>query len=77
MSKRYIVVFKKTASQEVIDKHANEVIQNGGTVKDKYSILKGFSAEIPDAVLFQLQNGLQSSDSQIDYIEPDSVARTQ
>ncbi|KAF8482920.1 protease propeptide/inhibitor [Russula ochroleuca] len=69
MSQRYIVVFKKTASQEAIDKQADEVNRNGGSVKNRYSVgLKGFSAVIPENILLQLQNSLQSSDNQIDYI---------
>jgi hypothetical protein len=33
----YIVVFKNTASQEVIDNRANEVSENGGSVTNRFS----------------------------------------
>jgi hypothetical protein len=33
----YIVVFRKTASQEAIDKQANEVNENGGEVTNRFS----------------------------------------
>ncbi|KAJ3536093.1 hypothetical protein NM688_g6881 [Phlebia brevispora] len=58
MSGNYIVVFKKDVSQEEIDKYAEEVNANGGAVKHKYSgaTLKGFSAQIPDSFLSQLQS---------------------
>jgi hypothetical protein len=33
----YIVVFKNTASQEAIDRQADGVNQNGGSVKTRYN----------------------------------------
>ncbi|KAH9018390.1 serine proteinase inhibitor IA-1 [Lactarius pseudohatsudake] len=69
---KYIVVFKKSASDEVINEQAKQVGLNGGTVTEKFSssLLKGFSAEIPDTYFLTLQRGLTAANSQIDYIEP-------
>ncbi|TFK89108.1 protease propeptide/inhibitor [Polyporus arcularius HHB13444] len=75
MSGRYIVVFKDHVSQGEVDKYANEVAANGGAVKQRYdTVLKGFSASIPDTYLQQLQS---FQGSVIDYIEPDGVVTTQ
>ncbi|EIW63528.1 protease propeptide/inhibitor [Trametes versicolor FP-101664 SS1] len=75
MSGKYIVVFKDHVTQSEIDKYASQVNSNGGEVQQRYdSVLKGFSATIPDQFLTQLQS-LQSDT--IDYIEPDSIVTTQ
>ncbi|KAI0630165.1 protease propeptide/inhibitor [Trametes polyzona] len=75
MSGKYIVVFKDHVPQSEVDKYASEVNANGGKVDQRYdSVLKGFSATIPESFLLQLQS-LQSDT--IDYIEPDSVVTTQ
>ncbi|KAL7281800.1 hypothetical protein ACG7TL_005123 [Trametes sanguinea] len=66
MSGKYIVVFKDHVPQSEIDKYANEVNANGGSVAQRYdSVLKGFSATIPEAYLQRLQS---FQDSIIDYI---------
>ncbi|KAI0066105.1 hypothetical protein BV25DRAFT_1912901 [Artomyces pyxidatus] len=75
MSGNYIVVFKKDVSQDTIDKHANEINQNGGEVQSRFGVIKGFKAVIPDTYLTQLQS-LQGG-SEIDYIEPDGTVSTQ
>jgi hypothetical protein len=62
----YIVVFKNTASQEVIDSQANEVTANGGVVKERFS--QGFSAEIPRVYLDTLYSSLQQDGNEILYI---------
>ncbi|KAH9061359.1 serine proteinase inhibitor IA-1 [Lactarius vividus] len=76
---KYIVVFKNTASDEAINEQAEKVGLNGGKVDKKFSssLLKGFSAEIPATYLLTLQSSLTTGESQIDYIEPDSVVTTQ
>ncbi|EMD37810.1 hypothetical protein CERSUDRAFT_105702 [Gelatoporia subvermispora B] len=75
MSGRYIVVFKDGVTQDKIDKYATEVDASGGQVSRKFSsLLKGFSAEIPESYLTQLKS-LEGGD--IDYIEPDSIVTTQ
>ncbi|TFY81758.1 hypothetical protein EWM64_g2252 [Hericium alpestre] len=76
MSGRYIVVFKKTASDADVQKYVKDVTSNGGTIHNEYtSVMKGFSAQIPDSFLQTLQSNLQ--DGPIDYIEPDSIVHTQ
>jgi len=78
MSPRFIVVFKKDVPQDTIDRQADAVHQNGGSVKNKFDfVLRGFSAEIPEAYLMTLQSSLQQADSPISYIEPDSTVTTQ
>ncbi|KAI0812720.1 hypothetical protein BC629DRAFT_1589446 [Irpex lacteus] len=75
-STEYIVVFKKDASPDQIEKYASDVNSNGGKVKDVWtSGLKGFSAEIPSFFLTNLQS--LTGDGPIDYIEEDSVVTTQ
>ncbi|KAH9931147.1 protease propeptide/inhibitor [Epithele typhae] len=75
MSGKYIVVFKDNVDQTQVDKFAKDVASNGGTVNQRYdTVLKGFSASIPDAYLQQLQS---FTGSVIDYIEPDSMVTTQ
>ncbi|KAI1794192.1 protease propeptide/inhibitor [Ganoderma leucocontextum] len=75
MSGKYIVVFKDHVSQPEIDKYAEDVAANGGQIGQRYdTVLKGFSASIPDTYLQQLQS---FTGSVIDYIEPDSVVTTQ
>ncbi|KAH9002011.1 serine proteinase inhibitor IA-1 [Lactarius hatsudake] len=76
---KFIVVFKKSASDEVINEHVEAVNANGGTVGKRFtsSILRGFSADIPANYLLTLESGLTAADSQIDYIEPDSIVTTQ
>ncbi|KAI0332338.1 protease propeptide/inhibitor [Cubamyces sp. BRFM 1775] len=75
MSGKYIVVFKDHVSQSEIDKYVNEVKANGGNVGQRYdSVLKGFSAQIPESYLQRLQS---FQGSVIDYIEPDSIVTTQ
>ncbi|KAI0821637.1 hypothetical protein BC628DRAFT_1393998 [Trametes gibbosa] len=75
MSGKYIVVFKDHVSQSEIDKYAGEVNANGGEVVQRYdSVIKGFSASIPDQFLAQLQSVHNDT---IDYIEPDTIVTTQ
>ncbi|KII92391.1 hypothetical protein PLICRDRAFT_37166 [Plicaturopsis crispa FD-325 SS-3] len=76
MSGKYIVVFKSTATPEQIEKYATEVSNSGGEVTNRYdTVLKGFSAAIPDSYLTQLQS-LQGG-GVVDYIEPDGTVTTQ
>lgn len=79
MSRKYIVVFKKSASREAIDEQAKQITSNGGKVGETIdsTFMKSFSAEIPEAYLMALQSNLTRGDSEIDYIEPDSVVTTQ
>ncbi|KAJ8076437.1 hypothetical protein PM082_000860 [Marasmius tenuissimus] len=71
---KYIVVFKSGTSQDEIDKHADAISKNGGEVHERHSLLKGFSASIPESQLQELQS-LQGG--VIDYIEPDGQVKTQ
>ncbi|EIM84812.1 serine proteinase inhibitor IA-1 [Stereum hirsutum FP-91666 SS1] len=75
-SGKFIVVFKKNVTSDTIDKHGQELSNAGGSIHNKFdsSIMKGFSATIPEAYLQQLQS-LQGDE--IDYIEPDGIVTTQ
>ncbi|KAI0341910.1 hypothetical protein BDW22DRAFT_1429429 [Trametopsis cervina] len=76
MSGKYIVVFKNSATPEEINKYAEDVNQNGGSVKNVWhSGLKGFSAEITPEYFTSLQS--LTGNGPIDYIEEDSVVTTQ
>jgi len=73
MSGKYIVVFKDHVTPDEINKYAEEVQEQGGKIGHRYnSVLKGFSATIPDSYFAQLQQS-----DVIDYIEPDGVVTTQ
>ncbi|TBU33748.1 hypothetical protein BD311DRAFT_747876 [Dichomitus squalens] len=75
MSGRYIVVFKDSVSLDDVKKYADEVNANGGEVGNHFdTLLKGFSATIPESYLQQLQS---YQGSVIDYIEPDSTVTIQ
>ena len=70
---KYIVVFKDSATEKDIDSHIQHVKDAGGEVGHRYdSVMKGFSASLPE----QLLSSFQGSDI-IDYIEPDQVVTTQ
>jgi len=72
-SGKYIVVFKESATDQQIQNYVHSIESEGGEVGHRYeSIMKGFSATIPNSLLSNLQ-----SDSIIDYIEPDGVITTQ
>ncbi|KAL1682702.1 hypothetical protein EV122DRAFT_259108 [Schizophyllum commune] len=74
-AEKYIVVFKQGVTKDQIQKHAEQVNQNGGEVLNVYdSILNGFSAKITPEHLQSL-NSFVGDD--IDYIEPDGVVTTQ
>ncbi|KZT72196.1 hypothetical protein DAEQUDRAFT_763305 [Daedalea quercina L-15889] len=69
----YIVVFKEHATQEQVDRYAQDVSANGGHIEQRFgSLLNGFSATIPESYLTQLQG-----ENLIDYIEPDQIVTTQ
>jgi len=75
-STKYIVVFKPHATPQQIEQYAAQVVAAGGQVGHRYdSIIKGFSANIPDNVVAIFQDNL--ADSPVDYIEPDSIVMIQ
>jgi len=78
MSQSYIVVFKKDTTADQIKKYEDELTKAGGTLNQKFdTLLKGFSATIPDKLLFLWESGLTGAGSPINYIEPDQVVTTQ
>ncbi|KAG8985725.1 hypothetical protein FRB94_005463 [Tulasnella sp. JGI-2019a] len=76
MSQKYIVVFKKTATDAQIAKYADDVNSGGGQVTHHYTdVLRGFPAKIPNSLLMNFQGN-----EIIDYIgsiEPDEVVTIQ
>ncbi|KAH9935611.1 uncharacterized protein B0H18DRAFT_1114331 [Fomitopsis serialis] len=74
-SGKYIIVFKDHVTDEQLEQYARDVGANGGEVGNRFSsLMKGFSATIPNSYLTQLQS-LQGG--VIDYIEPDQTVTTQ
>ncbi|KIM78928.1 hypothetical protein PILCRDRAFT_824052 [Piloderma croceum F 1598] len=75
--KKYIVIFKDSATKDDIERYADGVQQDGGgKVVHRYdTILKGFAATMSESHLSALQSNLQSSP--IDYIEEDGVVTIQ
>ncbi|KAH8083775.1 protease propeptide/inhibitor [Cristinia sonorae] len=77
MSGKYIVMFKDSATEADIQKYAQDIGSNGGAIHNTYdSVVKGFSASIPEAYFQTLQASL-GSNSPIDIIEPDGIVTTQ
>jgi len=69
----YLVVFKDGISEADQKKHAAEIEKAGGKVHKHFGdVLTGFSAQIPESYL----KNLQGNDS-IAYIEPDQEVRIQ
>jgi len=75
--KKYIVIFKDSATPDDIQRYADGVQQDGGgEIVHRYdTILKGFAATMSESHLSSLQSNLQSSP--IDYIEEDGVVTIQ
>ncbi|KIO25923.1 hypothetical protein M407DRAFT_243920 [Tulasnella calospora MUT 4182] len=64
-----IVVFKDHATQDQIDRYAEQINGGGGAVTARYdSVLKGFAATLTASQLQSFQG-----DDIIQYIEPDQV----
>jgi len=76
MSAKYIVTFKDHVTDEEISSAITDLEKNGGSLGQRYSLVKGFVATIPDAYLqsasFQSLQG-----SAIESIELDSVVTIQ
>ncbi|KDQ57601.1 hypothetical protein JAAARDRAFT_35292 [Jaapia argillacea MUCL 33604] len=71
MSGMYIVVFKDYVTNDQILDAVAGVRSAGGQIREVYtSVLKGFSATIPDSYFSQLQSLVGGP---IDYIEEDQV----
>ncbi|KAL1924601.1 uncharacterized protein VTP21DRAFT_4255 [Calcarisporiella thermophila] len=69
---KYIVVFKQDTPADVIEKAANDIKDKGGEIGHRYdSVLKGFSATVPDHHL-----GTLDAHEHVDYIESDGVVTT-
>lgn len=72
-----IVVFNDNVTQEQIGKYAEHIIDNGGTVKDRYwesGIVNGFSATIPPPYLESFKS---FRGDEIAHIESDQIVTTQ
>jgi len=73
-----IVVFEDSVSKETIDKYADDVVANGGKIKDRYyqvsegKIYNGFSAYIKYFDSFKTFRA-----DEINYIEADKEFKTQ
>ncbi|KAI8923928.1 hypothetical protein BC831DRAFT_468468 [Entophlyctis helioformis] len=67
MSGKYIVMFKADTPKDVIDKAADDVVKQGGTIGHRYdSSILGFAATMPDNLLTSL-----NTHAHVDVIEAD------
>lgn len=69
----YIVTFKDDTTEEEIERHIEQLEQDGGVVTQRYTIIKGYAARIPPAFLDTLQNSLQDGDGVVEAIELDGT----
>ena len=70
----YIVTFKDDTTDEEIERHIEQLVQDGGVVTHRYdTVFKGYAAQIPPAFLDMLENNLQDGDGIVDAIEPDGT----
>ncbi|TFL04733.1 hypothetical protein BDV98DRAFT_562748 [Pterulicium gracile] len=76
MTQGYIVVYKDSADDAEIQKHIDSIESKGGKIGTKHTLIKGYSASIPDSFIQELQS-LQSADGIIESIEPDQTVTTQ
>jgi len=75
--KKYIVVFKDSATEQEIQDYVDQINNNGdGKVLHRYdTVLKGFSASLSDNYVSTLKSNLVAGP--IDYIEEDGTLTTQ
>ncbi|EGO00298.1 hypothetical protein SERLA73DRAFT_136073 [Serpula lacrymans var. lacrymans S7.3] len=73
-SGRYIVTFADSATDEQIAQSIQGLESNGGAVQNRYSLLKGFSAVIPESYLSSFKS---AQGDLVLSIEPDSVVTIQ
>lgn len=67
----YIVMFRKGTSSATIDSVADGVVKAGGSIKHRYSLIKGFAATIPFTYLRVVQ-----SHEEVANVERDAEAHT-
>jgi len=73
MYERYIITFKPHVSDAAIEAYMENLERHGALVHQSYSpLLKGFSASIPDDLVYSLENS-----HLIDYVEPDQLVHIQ
>ncbi|KAI8065854.1 hypothetical protein BC940DRAFT_68039 [Gongronella butleri] len=73
MSSHYIVTFKKTTPDDVIEKHIKDSQDAGCTIKHRYNAaIKGYSVEVPDDSLHAL-----AVNEHVNFIEADGEVSTQ
>ncbi|ORZ26950.1 serine proteinase inhibitor IA-1 [Lobosporangium transversale] len=71
-SRKVIIVFKDGTPRDEVNKAAEEIKSKGGKITQKYTLLLGFAAEVPE---FELQ--MLNSHPHIDYIEDDGIVTIQ
>ncbi|CAE6533190.1 unnamed protein product [Rhizoctonia solani] len=71
--KCYIVMFKESATKEVIEGYINRIQESGGKIKYDYSdLMKAVAVWVPDSFVQSF-----SSDPIVEVMEEDGVANTQ
>jgi hypothetical protein len=74
--KKYIVVFKDSATEQQIQNYVDQINNGDGKVLHRYdTVLKGFSASLSDNYVSTLKSNLVAGP--IDYIEEDGILTTQ
>jgi len=72
-----IIVFKDDVPKEQVAKYADDIVENGGIVKNRYyedGIINGISAIIPEQYLGSF---MSFRADQIKYVEPDGIVTIQ
>ncbi|KAI4635744.1 uncharacterized protein J4E87_000699 [Alternaria ethzedia] len=67
----FMVTLKDSAPKEELDKAKQHVTDQGGKITNEFTLIKGFSAEIPDDVVTTL-----SSNEHVN-VEADGEVKTQ
>jgi len=76
MSAPYMVIFEPGTSLDTIEKYINQVEEEGGQIKHRYSSsLLGFSAILPSSALASLESNAQGGP--IRYVEADGEVTVQ
>ncbi|KAJ1306235.1 hypothetical protein OPQ81_010941 [Rhizoctonia solani] len=71
--KCYIVMFKESATDEVIADYINRIQESGGKLKYDYSkLMKAVAVWVPDDLVQSF-----TRDPIVEHMEPDGVATTQ
>jgi len=72
MPKNFIVTLKKDSPADAKQKMKDDIVAQGGKIGHDYTLINGFSAELPDDHVSTLE-----SHPHVENMEPDSEMKTQ